>query len=186
MFRFSLSARRISGTLVQLHALSKTFLHQTLTLSSATFQNINHDGDQSFDKLPIAHIKATYNNTIVTVTDYAGKTLNWASGGQQGFKGAKRKTTTAAEAAGLVAAQVHSRKSKVRVSDQESNPLQEASLKGMKKVRVKVKGLGPRGQWVTVQSAVKGLQAGGLDVMSITDVTPVPHNGCKPRKARRI
>jgi small subunit ribosomal protein S11 len=167
MFRFSLSARRISGTLVQLHALSKTFLHQTLTLSSATFQNINHDGDQSFDKLPIAHIKATYNNTIVTVTDYAGKTLNWASGGQQGFKGAKRKTTTAAEAAGLVAAQ-------------------EASLKGMKKVRVKVKGLGPRGQWVTVQSAVKGLQAGGLDVMSITDVTPVPHNGCKPRKARRI
>ncbi|XP_062516991.1 small ribosomal subunit protein uS11-like [Corticium candelabrum] len=157
---------RRAETLLQLR-VPFPHLQQHHYFSNNLESRISRDREHTFHNLPIAHVHATYNNTIVTVTDSSGKTLNWASGGQQGFKGAKRKTTTAAEAAGVAAAQT-------------------AASNGTTRIRVKVKGFGPRGRWLTVQSAVKGLQVGGLDVVSITDVTPVPHNGCKPRKARRV
>ncbi|XP_065836740.1 small ribosomal subunit protein uS11-like [Oscarella lobularis] len=113
-----------------------------------------------YDDLPIAHVKATYNNTIVTITDSAGKTLTWASGGSEGFKNAKRGTTFAGQSAGTAAAK-------------------KALNKGVLRVRVKIKGLGPGRQ-----ASLKGLQMGGVDIVSITDVTPVPHGGCRPRKPR--
>ncbi|XP_056463583.1 28S ribosomal protein S11, mitochondrial [Gadus chalcogrammus] len=115
-----------------------------------------------FDQLPIAHIKATYNNTHVQVTDSAGLSLVRTSCGTEGFKNIKKSTPIAAQTAGHSAAM-------------------KAVAKGVTYVRVMVKGLGP-GRL----SAIKGLSMGGIEVVSITDNTPVPHNGCRPRKARRI
>nr|XP_020479172.1 28S ribosomal protein S11, mitochondrial isoform X2 [Monopterus albus] len=119
-------------------------------------------GGKKFEELPIAHIKATYNNTHIQLTDSAGQSLIRTSCGTEGFKNIKKSTPIAAQTAGIAAAA-------------------KATAKGVTFVRVLVKGLGP-GRL----SAIKGLTTGGLEVVSITDNTPVPHNGCRPRKARRM
>lgn len=108
-----------------------------------------------------AHIHATFNNTIVTITDGQGNVLNWASGGSVGFRGARRSTSFAARQAAKQAAI-------------------EAVDYGMSGVDVFVKGPGPGRE-----SAIRAIQSAGLQVVSITDVTPVPHNGCRPPKRRR-
>ncbi|XP_072166654.1 small ribosomal subunit protein uS11m-like isoform X1 [Diadema setosum] len=115
-----------------------------------------------YDRLPIVYIKATYNNTHISVADYKGITVGNTSCGTEGFKNAKKGTAIAAQTAAIAAAT-------------------KALDKNMTTVRVIVKGIGPGRQ-----SSIKGLQMGGLDVVSITDNTPVPHNGCRPRKARRL
>ncbi|XP_065150291.1 small ribosomal subunit protein uS11m [Paramisgurnus dabryanus] len=117
---------------------------------------------KKYEELPIAHIKATYNNTHIQVTDSAGQYMVRTSCGSEGFKNVKKSTPVAAQTAGISAAA-------------------KARAKGVTYVRVLVKGLGP-GRL----SAIKGLTMGGLEVVSITDNTPVPHNGCRPRKARRM
>ena len=109
----------------------------------------------------IAHIHSTYNNTIVTITDKIGNVISWASAGTLGFKGSKKSTPFAAgmsaEAAGKVAVE-----------------------SGMKKVQVEVKGLGPGRE-----TAIRSLQTAGLEITEIVDVTPIPHNGCRPPKRPR-
>ncbi len=109
-----------------------------------------------------AHIRATFNNTIVTITDTNGNAVSWASAGEMGFKGSRKSTPyaaqTAAEAAGKLAV------------DQ-----------GMKRVEVFVKGPGSGRE-----SAIRALQTVGLDITMIKDVTPIPHNGCRPPKRRRV
>jgi len=104
----------------------------------------------------VAHIKSTYNNSIVTITDVEGNVISWASAGTLGFKGSKKSTPFAAgmsaEAAGKAAVE-----------------------SGMKKVRVEVKGLGPGRE-----TAIRSLQTAGLEITEITDVPPIPHNGCRP------
>lgn len=109
----------------------------------------------------VVHIHSTFNNTIVTITDPDGNVVSWASAGTQGVKGSKKSTPfaagNAAEAAG-----------------------REAVLAGMKKVKVEVKGLGSGRE-----AAIRSLQTVGLEIESITDVTPIPHNGCRPPKRRR-
>ncbi|XP_043101233.1 28S ribosomal protein S11, mitochondrial [Puntigrus tetrazona] len=117
---------------------------------------------KKFEELPIAHVKATYNNTHIHVTDCLGQYMVRTSCGSEGFKNVKKATPIAAQTAGISAAA-------------------KARAKGVTYVRVLVKGLGP-GRL----SAIKGLTMGGLEVVSITDNTPVPHNGCRPRKARRM
>ncbi|KAK9543057.1 hypothetical protein VZT92_000869 [Zoarces viviparus] len=118
-------------------------------------------GGKKFEELPIAHIKATYNNTHIQLTESSGQSMVRTSCGTEGFKNIKKSTPIAAQTAGISAAV-------------------KATAKGVTFVRVVVKGLGP-GRL----SAIKGLTMGGLEVISITDNTPVPHNGCRPRKARR-
>ncbi|CAN9506827.1 unnamed protein product [Ophioblennius macclurei] len=119
-------------------------------------------GGKKFEDLPIVHIKATYNNTHIQLTDSKGTPLVRTSCGTEGFKNIKKSTPIAAQTAGISAGS-------------------KATVKGVTFVRVVVKGLGP-GRL----SAIKGLTMGGLEVVSITDNTPVPHNGCRPRKARRM
>lgn len=119
-------------------------------------------GGMTFEELPIAHIKATYNNTLIHVTDHSGQYVARTSCGAEGFRNVKKSTPIAAQTTGISAAA-------------------KAQAKGVTFVRVVVKGLGP-GRL----SAIKGLSMGGLEVVSITDNTPVPHNGCRPRKARRM
>ncbi len=110
----------------------------------------------------IAHISATFNNTIVSITDMAGNVIGWSSAGKCGFRGSKKSTAYVAQ----VVAQDASR---------------QAMGHGLKEVSVRVKGPG-----TGRESAIRALQAIGLEVTSITDVTPVPHNGCRPRKQRRV
>jgi small subunit ribosomal protein S11 len=109
-----------------------------------------------------AHIHATFNNTIVTMTDPQGNVINWASGGTVGFRGSRKSTPFAARQAAQRAARV-------------------AMDNGMSEVDVYVKGPGPGRE-----AAIRALQAAGLRVQSITDVTPIPHNGCRPPKKRRV
>lgn len=109
-----------------------------------------------------AHIHATFNNTIITITDPNGNTINWASAGSVGFKGAKKSTPYAARLAAQRAAR-------------------DAMDNGMVEVDVFVKGPGPGRE-----AAIRALQAAGLKILSITDVTPIPHNGCRPPKKRRV
>ena len=109
-----------------------------------------------------AFIYATFNNTIVTLTDLNGNTVCWYSGGTSGFKGSRKSTPYAAQIAGSSAAKT-------------------AGDQGMREIEVFVKGPGPGRE-----AAIRALQAGGLRVKSITDVTPIPHNGCRPRKRRRV
>ncbi|XP_045865924.1 28S ribosomal protein S11, mitochondrial [Meles meles] len=117
---------------------------------------------KKFEEIPIAHIKASYNNTQIQVVSAAHQPLARTSCGTEGFRNAKKATGIAAQTAGIAAAV-------------------KAAGKGVTHVRVVVKGLGP-GRL----SAIKGLTMGGLEVISITDNTPIPHNGCRPRKARRL
>lgn len=109
-----------------------------------------------------AHIQSTFNNTIVTITDVQGNAVSWASSGGLGFRGSRKSTPYAAQMAAEVAAKA-------------------AMEHGMKSVDVFVKGPG-QGR----EAAIRALQATGLDVSMIKDVTPVPHNGCRPPKRRRI
>ncbi|XP_061748198.1 28S ribosomal protein S11, mitochondrial isoform X2 [Nerophis ophidion] len=117
---------------------------------------------KKFEELPIMHIKATYNNVHIHLTDCDGQSMIRTSCGTEGFKNRKKATPVAAQSTGISAAA-------------------KAAAKEVTFVRVVVKGLGP-GRL----SAIEGLTMGGLEVVSITDNTPVPHNGCRPRKARRI
>jgi len=109
-----------------------------------------------------AHIKATFNNTTVTITDTKGDTLCWASSGTSGFKGSRKSTPFAGQMAAQQAAE-------------------KAVKFGVKEVDVKVKGPGSGRE-----SAITALQAAGLTIKSIEDVTPLPHNGCRPKKKRRV
>ena len=110
----------------------------------------------------IAHIKATFNNTMITITDTNGEVLTWASAGTVGFKGTRKSTPFAAQRAGERAAHA-------------------ARKFGVMEVEIRVNGPGPGRE-----SAITSLQAAGLRVLSIEDVTPLPHNGCRPRKRRRV
>jgi len=110
----------------------------------------------------VAYIRATFNNTIVAITDPEGNMVGWASGGKVGFKGSRKGTPFAAQ----LAAQ---------------NAGAQARDVGMRSLDVRVKGPG-----AGREGAIRSLQASGLDVRSIRDVTPIPHNGCRPRKRRRV
>ena len=110
----------------------------------------------------IAHVHASFNNTIITITDRQGNALSWASSGGQGFKGSRKSTPFAAQTAAETAAKI-------------------AIEHGMKTVEVYVKGPG-QGR----EAAIRALQATGLEVNMIKDVTPIPHNGCRPPKRRRV
>ena len=109
-----------------------------------------------------AHIQASFNNTIVTLTDAEGNALSWASAGEMGFRGSKKSTPYAAQMAAETAAKA-------------------AIVHGLKTVEVMVKGPGSGRE-----AAIRALSACGLEVLSIKDVTPVPHNGCRPPKRRRV
>jgi small subunit ribosomal protein S11 len=110
----------------------------------------------------IAHIQATFNNTIVTITDTRGNVIAWSSAGKSGFKGSKKSTPFAAGIAADATAKI-------------------ALESGVKRVEVWVKGPG-----AGREAAIRSLQSAGLEVTSIRDVTPIPHNGCRPPKRRRV
>ncbi len=110
----------------------------------------------------VAHIKATFNNTIVTLTDRDGHVISWSTTGKVGFKGSRKSTPFAAQLAAEAAAK-------------------EAMSMGLRRVEVWVKGPG-----VGREAAVRALQGAGLEIAAIRDVTPIPHNGCRPPKRRRV
>lgn len=110
----------------------------------------------------IIHINSTFNNTIVTITNLAGNTISWASAGSSGFKGARKGTPFAAQTAAEKAAF-------------------EALNIGLKTVEILVKGQGSGRE-----TAIRSIQGAGFDIISIQDITPVPHNGCRPPKRRRV
>ena len=110
----------------------------------------------------VAHVNSTFNNTMITITDAQGNTISWSSAGTMGFKGSRKSTPFAAQMAAESAAR-------------------RAMEHGMRKVDVFVKGPGSGRE-----TAIRSLQATGLEVGSIQDVTPVPHNGCRPPKRRRV
>jgi len=110
----------------------------------------------------IVYIKSTFNNTIITITDLNGNTLAWGSAGIAGFKGTKKSTPYAAQIAALEVAK-------------------KAKEIGIKEVDVQVKGPG-----FGRESAIRAIQASGISVTSIKDITPIPHNGCRPKKKRRV
>ena len=110
----------------------------------------------------VAHVRATFNNTIVTITDGDGNVISWASAGKAGFKGSRKSTPFAAQMAAESSAK-------------------EALALGLKRVEVWVKGPGSGRE-----AAIRSLQAAGLEISAIRDVTPIPHNGCRPPKRRRV
>ncbi|MBA3657285.1 MAG: 30S ribosomal protein S11 [Gemmatimonadaceae bacterium] len=110
----------------------------------------------------VAHVNATFNNTMITITDSHGNTISWGSSGKAGFKGSKKSTPFAATVAGEQAGR-------------------EAFTQGVRRVHVRVQGPGSGRE-----SAIQALVAAGLQVKSIKDVTPIPHNGCRPPKRRRV
>jgi small subunit ribosomal protein S11 len=110
----------------------------------------------------IAHIQSTFNNTIVTITDFSGNVIAWASAGTEGFKGSRKSTPFAAQMAA-------------------ENAVKKAKEQGLRNVQVYVKGPG-----AGRESALRSLQLAGLKVSLIRDVTPIPHNGCRPPKRRRV
>ncbi len=110
----------------------------------------------------VAHVNATFNNTMITITDAQGNAIAWSSAGSQGFKGSRKSTPYAAQVAGEDAGR-------------------KAMEHGMKTLEVQVKGPGSGRE-----SALRALQAVGFTITAIRDVTPIPHNGCRPRKRRRV
>lgn len=110
----------------------------------------------------IVHIRASFNNTIITITDSKGNVVCWSTAGKSGFKGSKKSTPFAAQIAARTSAR-------------------EALELGMKRVEVRVKGPGSGRE-----AAIRSIQAAGLEITSISDVTPIPHNGCRPPKKRRV
>ncbi|MFC1616413.1 30S ribosomal protein S11 [Patescibacteria group bacterium] len=109
-----------------------------------------------------AHIHASYNNTIITLTEPSGDVISWASAGASGFKGARKATPYAAQVSA-------------------ENAAEKAKVFGLEKVHVYVKGIGSGRE-----QAIRGLVASGLDIVSINDITPIPHNGCRKKKQRRV
>lgn len=114
------------------------------------------------DAIGVAHIKATFNNVIVTVTDVYGNTISWSSAGKNGFKGSRKNTPFASQVSAEAAAK-------------------EAYDLGLRKVDVYVKGPG-----AGREAAIRALNTAGLQILSIKDITPIPHNGCRPPKRRRV
>ncbi len=114
------------------------------------------------DAVGVAHIKASFNNVIVSITDIYGNTISWSSAGKNGFKGSRKNTPFAAQVTAEAAAK-------------------EAHDLGLRKVDVFVKGPG-----TGREAAIRALNVAGLDVLSIKDQTPIPHNGCRPPKRRRV
>jgi small subunit ribosomal protein S11 len=110
----------------------------------------------------VAHVNASFNNTMITITDAQGNVIAWSSAGAQGFKGSRKSTPYAAQVAA-------------------ENAGRKAQEHGMETLEVNVKGPGSGRE-----SALRALQAVGFNIMSIRDVTPIPHNGCRPRKRRRV
>lgn len=110
----------------------------------------------------VAHIKATFNNTVISLTDNYGNVISWASAGRVGFKGSRKSTPFAAQLAA-------------------ESAVKEAMDLGLRKVEVLVKGPGSGRE-----AAVRSIQAAGLEITAIRDVTPIPHNGCRPPKRRRV
>ncbi len=117
---------------------------------------------QLTSNIGVAHIKATFNNTIVSISDLNGNVLAWCSAGMVGFKGTKKSTPYAAQMASL-------------------NVAKQAKEMGLRELEVLVKGPGPGRE-----SAIRSLQAAGLAVKKVRDITPMPHNGCRPKKKRRV
>ncbi len=109
-----------------------------------------------------AHIRSTFNNTIITMTDMEGNVIAWSSAGKAGYKGSRKSTPFAAQIAA-------------------ENAAQEGKDLGLKEIQIFVKGPG-----AGRESAIRSLQAAGLDVTLIKDITPIPHNGCRPPKRRRV
>ena len=118
--------------------------------------------DKSSFASGVVHIQSTFNNTIVTITTMIGDTISWASSGSSGFKGARKGTPFAAQTAAEKAAL-------------------EALSRGIKTVEILVKGQGSGRE-----TAIRSIEGAGLEILSIQDITPVPHNGCRPRKRRRV
>lgn len=114
------------------------------------------------DSIGVAHIKATFNNVLVTLTDIYGNTISWSSAGKNGFKGSRKNTPFAAQISAEAAAK-------------------EAFDLGLRKIDVLVKGPG-----TGREAAIRALNTAGLEIMSIKDITPIPHNGCRPPKKRRV
>ncbi len=111
----------------------------------------------------LVYVTSTFNNTIVSITDLSGAVLSWASSGMVGFKGSKKGTPFAAQQAGEMAAK------------------KAVELCGLKRVKVLVNGPG-----AGRETAIRAVQSAGIDVEAIQDITPIPHNGCRPRKRRRV
>jgi small subunit ribosomal protein S11 len=118
--------------------------------------------DRRVPSTGVAHVRASFNNTIVTITDTDGNVISWASAGKAGFKGSRKSTPFAAQVAAESAAR-------------------EAKDLGLKRVEVWVKGPG-----AGREAAIRSLQAAGLEIAAIKDVTPIPHDGCRPPKRRRV
>lgn len=114
------------------------------------------------DSMGVAHIQSTFNNTIISITDSTGGVISWSSAGKSGFKGSKKSTPFAAQLAAASSAK-------------------EAIDQGLRKIEVWVKGPGSGRE-----AAIRSLQAAGLEITAIKDVTPIPHNGCRPPKRRRV
>ena len=114
------------------------------------------------EAMGVAHIKATFNNTIVSISDKNGNVISWSTAGRSGFKGSKKSTPFAAQLAAQTSAK-------------------EAIEAGVRRVEVWVKGPGSGRE-----AAIRSLQASGLEIVAIKDVTPIPHNGCRPPKRRRV
>jgi small subunit ribosomal protein S11 len=110
----------------------------------------------------VAHVKATFNNVMITLTDRTGNTLSWATAGKMGFKGSRKNTPFAAQVSA-------------------ENAAKEAYDMGLRKVDVLIKGPGSGRE-----AAVRALQTAGIEVLTIRDITPMPHNGCRPPKKRRV
>src|SRR5579883_84124 len=108
----------------------------------------------------VAHVNSTFNNTMITITDAQGNTISWSSAGTMGFKGSRKSTPFAAQMAA-------------------EDAVRKAAEHGMRMLEVEVSGAGR-------ESALRAIQAAGFNVTSIRDVTPIPHNGCRPRKRRRV
>ena len=123
------------------------------TIKAKKSKNVTHG---------IVHIQATFNNTLVTITDMQGNPISWYSAGRAGFKGSRKSTSYAAQ----------------QVAQRAAN---EAKAHGLREVEVRVKGPGSGRE-----SAIRALQAVGLEITTIKDVTPIPHNGCRPKKRRRV
>jgi len=114
------------------------------------------------DSVGVAHIKASFNNVIVTITDIYGNTISWSSAGKNGFKGSRKNTPFAAQVTAEAAAK-------------------EAHDLGLRKIDVFVKGPG-----AGREAAIRAMNVAGLEILSIKDTTPIPHNGCRPPKRRRV
>ena len=114
------------------------------------------------EALGVAHVKATFNNVMITLTDRTGNTLSWATAGKMGFKGSRKNTPFAAQVSA-------------------ENAAKEAFGMGLRKVDVLIKGPGSGRE-----AAVRALQTAGIEVLTIRDITPMPHNGCRPPKKRRV